>query len=204
MQHEILNLIEMRFSANLFDASQGISDQEIETMVGYAIRAPTAYNLQNWRFVAVRSPDAKMRLRAVAFDQPKVTDAAVAFIIIGILPDPDVVVTRLTPTVDAAIMSRDMAERWGDGARTLYADPAMARDEAVRSATFGAATLMFAASALGFVSGPMVGFDPEGVRRDFGLADDELPVMLLAVGCAAPGNWPQKPRRPLGDVLALV
>ncbi|QSF54805.1 nitroreductase family protein [Brevundimonas fontaquae] len=204
MQHEILTLIETRFSANLFDASQGVSDQEIETMVSYAIRAPTAYNLQNWRFVAVRSPDAKVRLRAAAHDQPKVTDAAVAFIIIGILPDPDAVVTRLAPAVDAAIMSRDMAERWRDGARTLYADPAIARDEAVRSATFGAATLMFAASALGFASGPMVGFDAAGVRRDFDLADDELPVMLLAVGRAAPGNWPQKPRRLLGDVLEWV
>ena len=204
MQHEILNLIETRFSANLFDASQDISTQEMETMVGYAIRAPTAYNLQNWRFVAVRSPGAKARLRAVAHDQPKVTEAAVVFIIVGILPDPDVVVTRLASNIDAGIMSRDMAERWRDGARALYADPAIARDEAVRSATFGAATLMFAASALGFASGPMVGFDPLGVRRDFGLADDELPVMLLAVGRAAPGNWPQKPRRPLGDVLESI
>ena len=204
MQHDILNLIETRFSANLFDASQDISDQEIETMVGYAIRAPTAYNLQNWRFVAVRSRSAKARLRAVAHDQPKVTDAAVTFIIVGVLPNPEVVVARLTPTIEVGLMSEDMAEHWRDGANVLYADPAIARDEAVRSATFGAATLMFAASAFGFASGPMVGFDPEGVRRDFGLADDELPVMLLAVGRAAPGNWPQKPRRPLGDVLKSV
>jgi hypothetical protein len=27
-------------------------------------------------------------------------------------------------------------------------------------------------------------------------------VMLLAVGRAAPGNWPQKPRRPLREVLS--
>ena len=45
VQHETLNLIETRFSANLFDVSQDISDREIETMVGYAMRAPTAYNL---------------------------------------------------------------------------------------------------------------------------------------------------------------
>jgi nitroreductase len=42
------------------------------------------------------------------------------------------------------------------------------------------------------------------VRRDFDLADDELPVMLLAVGRAAPGNWPQKPRLPVEDVLTIV
>jgi nitroreductase len=30
---------------------------------------------------------------------------------------------------------------------------------------------------------------------------DEVPVILVAVGHAAPGNWPQKPRRPLAEVL---
>jgi hypothetical protein len=28
--------------------------------------------------------------------------------------------------------------------------------------------------------------------------------MLLSVGAAGPGNWPQKPRRPVADVLDLV
>jgi nitroreductase len=50
----------------------------------------------------------------------------------------------------------------------------------------------------------MIGFDAEAVHREFGLAEDEVPVMLLSVGVAGPGNWPQKPRRPVGDVLDFV
>jgi nitroreductase len=50
----------------------------------------------------------------------------------------------------------------------------------------------------------MIGFDAEAVHREFGLADDEVPVMLLSIGAERPGNWPQKPRRPLVDVLDLV
>jgi hypothetical protein len=42
------------------------------------------------------------------------------------------------------------------------------------------------------------------VHREFGLAEDEVPVMLLSVGVERPGNWPQKPRRPMVDVLDLV
>jgi nitroreductase len=84
-----------------------------------------------------------------------------------------------------------------------YADARTARDEAVRSATLGAATLMHAAAAMGLASGPMVGFDAAGVAREFGLAADETPVMLVAVGRAAPGNWPQKPRRPITEVLLV-
>ena len=41
-------------SANLFDASHTLTDVEIEELVRLATRAPTAYNLQHWRFIAVR------------------------------------------------------------------------------------------------------------------------------------------------------
>jgi nitroreductase len=57
---------------------------------------------------------------------------------------------------------------------------------------------------LGLGSTPMIGFDAEAVHHEFGLAKDEVPVMLLSIGVERPGNWPQKPRRPLADVLDLV
>ncbi|MGV6873457.1 nitroreductase family protein [Pseudochelatococcus sp. B33] len=204
MTNPTISLIERRVSANLFDASHALTDAEIEQLVQLATRAPTAYNLQNWRFVAVRTPESKARLRGVAHDQPKVSDAAVTFIICGVLPDHAVLPERLRPSVEAGFMPAAMASGWQEGARLQYADPRMARDEAVRSATFGAATLMHAAEALGLASGPMVGFDAEGVTRAFGLAPNEAPVLLVAVGRAAPGNWPQKPRRPVTEVLEIA
>ena len=50
----------------------------------------------------------------------------------------------------------------------------------------------------------MIGFDAAGVSTDFELAPTEIPVMLVAVGRAAPGNWPRKRRRPVEQVLAVV
>jgi hypothetical protein len=50
----------------------------------------------------------------------------------------------------------------------------------------------------------MIGFDADAVHREFGLAKDEVPVMLLSVGAERPGNWLQKPRRPVAEVLDLV
>ncbi|MBA2676707.1 nitroreductase family protein [Ramlibacter sp.] len=197
-------LIEQRVSANLFDAEHALSDAQIEELARLATRAPTAYNLQNWRFIAVRTPAAKQRLRQLAHGQAKVSDAAVTFIVCGVLPDHAVVSARLSGFVAGGFMPADMASAWQEGACVQYADPQTARDEAVRSATLGAATLMHAAQALDMVSGPMVGFDAEGVAREFGLARGEVPVMLVAVGRAAPGNWPQKPRRPLADVLQIA
>lgn len=204
MTNPTISLIEQRVSANLFDASHVLTDAEIERLVHLATRAPTAYNLQNWRFIAVRTPESKGRLRSVAQDQPKVSDAAVTFIICGVLPDHEILAERLRPSVEAGFMPAAMVVGWQEGARQQYADPRMARDEAVRSATFGAATLMHAAEAMGLASGPMVGFDAGGVARAFGLMPVEVPVLLLAVGRAAPGNWPQKPRRPLAEILEVA
>lgn len=202
--HPAIALIEARISANRFDASHVLSDAEIETLVRLATRAPTAYNLQNWRFIAVRTAESKARLHALAYGQAKVSDAAVTFIVCGSLPDHQTLGKRLMPFVEAGHMPAEMSSSWQEGARTKYADPQAARDEAVRSASLGAATLMHAAQALGFVSGPMIGFDAAGLASEFGLKDDEVPVMLVPVGRAAPGNWPQKPRRPLAEVLTIA
>ncbi|MFD1328823.1 nitroreductase family protein [Mycoplana ramosa] len=203
MQHSTIDLIERRISANLFDASHTLADAEIETLVHLATRAPTAYNLQNWRFIAVRTPDAKARLRKLAYGQAKVSAAAVTFIVCGQLPDHTALAERLRPFVETGLMPQAMAAGWQEDAQAKYADREAARDEAIRSATLGAATLIYAAEAMGFVSGPMVGFDADAVARDFDLTEGEVPVMLLPVGRAAPGNWPQKPRRPLSEVLRI-
>ena len=78
------------------------------------------------------------------------------------------------------------------------------RDEAIRTATFGASGLIHAAQALGYGTTPMIGFDPAGVSREFNLGENEVPALLVAVGYATPENWPQKPRRPVADILGLV
>lgn len=204
MQHPVLEGIDRRFSVNFYDPDHRLTDVEIHRLITYAVRAPSAYNLQNWRFIAVRSAQAKARLRALAYDQPKVTEAAVTIIVVGILPDAAAVPSRLSPMVESGAMSPAMAQGWEEGARSLYAEPQTARDEAIRSATLAASTLMAAAQAMDLASGPMVGFDPDGVRRAFGLVADDVPVMLLTLGRAADGNWSQKPRRPTAEVLEFA
>ena len=83
-------------------------------------------------------------------------------------------------------------------------EPAVSPHQRLISRVWLAAmTLMIAAEAKGLVSGPMIGFDPEGAKREFGISDRCLPVMLLAVGYPAPGNRPRKPRLSVDEVLAM-
>lgn len=205
MGNPILDAIDARRTTNLFDPTRGLDDAQIQQLIRLATTAPTAFNLQNWRFIAVRTAEAKARLRRQAWDQAKVTDAAVTFIVAGQLADHRVMADRLAPSVAAGFMPAAMVPGWEGAAKNLYFEqPRRQRDEAIRSATFGAGTLIHAAQALGLGSAPMIGFDADAVAREFDLAADEIPVLLVAVGYATPENWPQKPRRPLSQVLSLV
>lgn len=201
---DTLETIKHRISANHFDASKTLSEAEIKELVSYAIEAPSSFNIQHWRFVAVTKPEEKARLKAVAYNQPKVAEAAVTFIVLGDLQAFEKLPQIYQPLAEAGAMPPEMADRVVAMATGMYKDsPQNQRDEAIRSATLASMTLMLAAEAKGLVSGPMIGFDPEGVKREFNISDRYVPVMLIAVGYPAPGNYPRKPRLRVDDVLAF-
>ncbi|WP_456280847.1 nitroreductase family protein [Cupriavidus sp. JZ107] len=205
MTNAVIECILSRSAAKYYDPAAILSDDQIRELVRIGTSAPTSFHLQNWRFIAVRTRDAKARLLPLAWNQPAITEASVTFIVCGQLADSSVIPDRLAPLVEAGVMPATMVAEWEIPARNLYQDfPQRQRDEAVRTGTFGAAAMIYAACSMGLGSTPMIGFDAEAVHREFGLAGNEVPVMLLSVGLERPGNWPQKPRRPVTEVLDLV
>ena len=201
----VIECILSRRATKYYDPAVTLSDDQIRDLVQIGTSAPTSFHMQNWRFIAVRSSEAKARLSPIAWNQPPITDAAVTFIVCGQLADSSVIPERLAPLVEAGIMPEAMVPDWEIPARDLYKDyPQRQCDEAIRTGAIGATAMIYAARSLGFGSTPMIGFDAEAVAREFVLAEDEVPVLLLSVGAERPGNWPQKPRRPVADVLDLV
>jgi nitroreductase len=200
---DTLTLIKERISANKFDSNRTLSAAEIKELISYATNAPSSYNIQHWRFIALTEREEKERLRAVAYHQQKVVDAPVTLIVLGDLRGHEKLPAILSRLVQAGMIEQKVADGWIKSANATYADQQKARDEAIRSASLAAMTLMIAAAAKGLVSGPMIGFDPEGVKREFGVSDRYVPVMLLPVGYPAPGNWPRKPRLSVEEVLSF-
>jgi nitroreductase len=205
MNTSVQTLIETRVSTKHYDAQQPLSDAQVHRLVDLATRAPSAFNFQNWKFIAVRSPEAKARLHSVSYRQQQVLDAPVTFIICGQLAAHENLSSTLAPTLDAGILDAETVAGWVAMAQQAHTNnPQLQRDEAVRSASLAAMTLMLAAQGMGLASGAMSGFDPAGVAAEFALAPHELPVMLVTVGHSAPGNWPQKPRKPVHEVMAFA
>lgn len=199
-----LELLRNRISANKFDPTRSLSEEHIKELVDYATQAPSSTNIQHWRFVAVTKHEDKNRLLQVAFGQQKVVDAAVTFIVLGDLRGHEKLGDILDRSVAQGIIPQDLRNTWVAMATHSYgSNLQLARDEAIRSGALAAMTLMIAAQAKGYVSGPMIGFDSEGVKREFGIGERYVPVMLLPVGYEAPGNFPKKVRLSVDEILAF-
>jgi nitroreductase len=201
----IADVIKSRISANSYDTERRLSDQEIADLIDLATHAPSAFNLQNWRFIAVRSEEAKVRLLPLAYGQQKVMDSAVTFIICGTLNPHQTIPASLKPSMDAGIITKAIYDMWVGAAQGMYSEnPQLQRDEAIRSGSLAAMTLMLAAKGRGLDSTPMIGFDQAAVAEAFNLSPTEIPVMLVTVGYPGETNWPQKPRKAVNEVLQFV
>ena len=120
MTNSVIESILSRSAAKYYDPAATLSDDQIRELVRIGTTAPTSFHLQNWRFIAVRTPEAKARLRPIAWDQPAITEAAVTFIVCGQLADASVIPTRLAPLVEAGIMPAKTVPDWEIPARDLY------------------------------------------------------------------------------------
>lgn len=201
----VSDLIKARTSASSYDPSRQLSEAEIGELIALATQAPSAFNLQNWKFIAVCSAEAKARLLPLAFGQPKIVEAAVTFIICGTLEPHLTLPATLKPTRDAGIIDEAIYDGWVGAAQKMYgANPTFQRDEAIRSGALAAMTLMLAAQGKGLVSCPMIGFNSTGVAEAFSLQATDIPVMMVTVGYPGPSNWPKKPRKQINEVLTFV
>ncbi|MDR0258762.1 MAG: nitroreductase family protein [Comamonas sp.] len=197
--------IAARISINHFQPNRPLSDGDITVLVELATKAPSAYNMQNWRFIAVRSDAAKARLQSAAFGQKKITDASAVFLVCGTLEAHKHLALALAPCVQTGLMTAEMVQAWQTQAEKSHENnPVLQRDEAFRSASLAAMALMLAAQGMGLGSCAMSGFDPVLVAQAFGLSAKEVPVLLVAVGYPEAGNWPQKPRKAVSEVLAIL
>ena len=201
----IQTLIETRVSTNHFDPERPISRAQIGELVRLATLAPSAYNFQNWKFIAVTAPAAKEKLKAAAYGQQKVVDAAVTFVVCGTLNAHQHLEDTLLASLEKGVLSQAVVDTWVGMAKGSHEGNAqLQRDEAFRSASLAAMTLMLAAQSMGLATGPMSRFKPGAVSEAFDLSAHEVPVMLIATGYAASVNGPQKPRKSVADVLTTI
>lgn len=193
----IFDTITQRRALKHYDPTHRFSPAEVEKLLGLALLAPTAFNIQHWRFVVVSDPELRKQIRAVAWDQSQVTDASLLVVLCA----------------DLQAWRREPARYWRNAPPPVqdFLLPAIAqyyegreqvqRDEAMRSCGIAAQTLMLAAKGMGYDSCPMDGFDFEAVGRLINLPADHVIALMLAVGKAVKPSWPRPGQLAFDEVV---
>lgn len=204
MKTQTRSILENRVTTGRFDPSFAVSEKQIRNLVRLATQAPSAFILQNWKFIAIESPKAKMLLKSVSYDQQQIADAGVTIIVSGVLNAHHSLFRTLQPSVDAGALPDSLQRAWSEMAAASHENnPQLQRDEALRSASLAAMAMLVAAREMELDSGVIGGFDPDGVSTAFNLSPDELPVMLVTVGRTVGQPRPQKVRKPVSEVLTI-
>ncbi|PYS48715.1 MAG: nitroreductase family protein [Acidobacteria bacterium] len=172
--------------ASMHFTNEEVPEEYLNAILSLAGQAPSGYNLQPWRFVVVRDEENRKRLQKVAFNQPKIAEAPVVIICLGMKDEwkerADEVflegAKRGAGKVDAWEQARDGALQFITGMQKM--------DVWVhRHAMIAFTTLMLVAESYGFDTGPMEGFDPAGVKREFDIPDEAEVCAMIAIGRGA-------------------
>lgn len=152
---EFSEVVSKRRSVRHFNTKLSVSEEDVTRLLEAAVQAPTAGNIQPWRFFVVRSSDARERL-AASLRQPW---AAAAPVVIVVAVDP-----------------RPCAARYGDRGEYLYS---------IQDTAAAATSILLAAVDRGLASCWIGAFDEAAVAQALGIPSPVTPIAVLPVGYSA-------------------
>jgi nitroreductase len=177
---DTFSAIEARRSVKHFDPIHVMQESEIRKIIEAGMLAPTAFNIQHWRFVIVQDKSLRQQIRELSWNQAQVTDASLLIILCADKmawaknPErywqnaPQAVQDFLVPAIGQYYTGNDAAQQ----------------DEAMRSCGMTAQNIMLAAKSMGYDSCPMDGFDFKKVAEVINLPHDQVISMFITIGKA--------------------
>jgi len=160
-----------------------VSDDQIRALYELLKLGPTSANCCPARFVWVRSTEGRARLAALVSqtNRPKVLAAPVT-VIVGY-------------DLDFADRLPQLFPARGQKMQELFRDEALAQTTAFRNSSLQGGYLILAARSLGLDTGPMSGFDNQGVDSEFFAGTRIKSNFICSLGYGSDENlFPRNPR----------
>lgn len=168
-----------------------IHSADLEKIIRAGLAAPSAYNLQPWRFIVVRDREQKKKLRQAAYNQAKVEEASAVIVACG---DPQGwkngdldEMLRISSQHGLTPEQNDRVR--GSVTRFFAAEPGKSGglepsfDLWVnRHVMIAFTTMMWTAETLGYDTAPMEGFEEDKVKTLLKIPPQVRVVALLGIG----------------------
>lgn len=184
MTHSFDTLVRERRSASNFLPNISISREELNSIFEEVKLAPSTFNLQHTQYVVVQSEALKEQVRDAAFGQYKVHSASAAIIVLG---DPKAYEQAGNIYEGLKMLGILNAQQYEEMVRetmSFYVQRGsdFQKEEAIRNASLSAMLFMLAAKNKGWDTCPMIGFDPEAMKKVLNIESDLVPVLMITLG----------------------
>nr|WP_202403948.1 nitroreductase family protein [Paenibacillus sp. OT2-17] len=162
-----------------------IPEETLNEIFELAATAPSAWNLQHWRFLVIQNQEQKDRIKPIAYGQQQISDASAVVVILGDLEANRTGREMYNRLYESEFISKAVRDILFSQIEGGYQSPQFARDEANKNAALAAMQLMLAAKSKGYDSGPIGGFNPAGLLEALNIPGRFIPVMIVTLGVAA-------------------
>ncbi|MDQ0114007.1 nitroreductase family protein [Paenibacillus harenae] len=192
-----------RRSVKVYDPEVKISREEMTEILAKASRAPSAINMQPWRFLVIDSAEGKEKLAPLAsFNQTQVLTSSAIIAVFYDANNIEYIDEIFNKAVELGYMPQDIKDMQLQQARSYYASltPSALRDINMLDSGLVSMQLMLVARAHGYDTNPMAGYDKDRIAEVFSLDKERFqPVMLLSIGKASKEGYPSY-RLPLDTI----
>ncbi|WP_369902812.1 nitroreductase family protein [Bacillus manliponensis] len=171
-----------RTSNRAFNPEKEISKEDLHEILKAAGQAPSAWNLQHWKFLVFQGDDVQRRLHPIAYNQQQILDASAVVAILGDLEANKNVDPVFGPLVEKGYMQEDAKNRLAENIENAYKREQYPRDAAFSNASLAAMQLMLAAKAKGWDTCAIGGFNPQALVEEFNVSSRYTPIMLITIG----------------------
>jgi nitroreductase len=180
--------------------SDPVPDEYLRAILALGTQAPSGYNLQPWRFIVVSTPENRQRLMRAAFNQPKIGEAPVVIVALGMKNEWKALAEEVfREGAERRAGSRDW-QKYMETAMGFLGTQSM-NAWVTKHTMIAFTTMMYVAEAYGFDTAPMEGFDAAAVKREFAVPDEAEVIALLAIGYAQGEDKPYGGRFELPRVV---
>ncbi len=173
MTKDVIDAIKERRSIRKFE-KRDIPDATIGRLLESAHLAPSAGNLEPWKFVVVKQDELKEKLSQAAYSQESLSSAPVCIVVCA------------EPGRSAA--------KYGERGANLYC---------LQDTAAAVENILLTATGYGLGSCWVGAFNEEEVQEDLGLDPGLRPVAMIPVGYPA-SEVDEIPRRPVDEVTLVM
>ncbi|WP_027481621.1 nitroreductase family protein [Deinococcus pimensis] len=176
---DVKTAMETRRSIRRF-VQEPMDQADLREILRLTSLAPSANNVQTWRFAVVQNKDLQARLQEASYNQQQVTNAPAVIVLYSDMED---VLANVREIFHPGMGEEQINQRAANFAKGFESQSVQERAAwANAQANIALGYLLLAARGLGYDTVPMLGFEPAKVREILGLPAHAEIAAIVPVG----------------------